>query len=87
MPPPAKLSQVQSVWTSRCILLNVTNLGWWVYWVIGTNLYLIDQVELFQPAPSKVKIVEKAWVPSRLFEGFIGWSWALGSSSRWKRSL
>lgn len=72
MPPPAKLSQVQSVWTSRCILLNVTNLGWWVYWVIGTNLYLIDQVELFQPAPSK---------------GFIGWSWALGSSSRWKRSL
>ena len=37
--------------------MNVTNLGWWVYWVIGTNLYLIDQVELFQPALSKVKIV------------------------------
>lgn len=87
MPPPAELSQVQSVWTSRCILLNVTNLGWWVYWVIGTNLNLTDQVELFQPAPSKVKIVEKAWVPSCLFAGFIGWSWALGSSSRWKRSL
>ena len=60
MPPPAKLSQVQSVWTSRCILLNVTNLGWWVYWVIGTNLYLIDQVELFQLAPSKVNVENAA---------------------------
>lgn len=42
-----------------------------VHWVTGANLFLIDLVDsLFQPAPSKVDIVEKAWVLSCLFAGF-----------------
>lgn len=59
-----------------------------VHWVTGANLFLIDLVDsLFQPAPSKVDIVEKAWVLSCLFAGFISRSWALTSSSRWQHSL